>query len=92
MCEFLEGLDLPEKSVILLDNVSFHHSRSVYNIASKRSWDLLFVPPYSPWFNPIEGIFSIIKRHYYENGDINEAFKAVKASHCKAFFDKALSI
>eukprot|EP00983_Pelagomonas_calceolata_P114299 1160080-Pelagomonas_calceolata.AAC.6 len=24
--------------------------------------------PYSPWFNPIEGVFSVVKRHYYQSG------------------------
>ena len=88
---FLEELDLPKLSVILLDNVSFHHSKSVKEWASSKNIDLLYTPPYSPWFNPIEGIFSIIKRSFYKQGNINQAFCAVTNSHCKAFFDKSFN-
>jgi transposase len=53
---------------------------------------LLFTPPYSPWFNPIEGVFSIVKRHYYKHGNINAAFACVEARHTAAFFRQALSL
>lgn len=89
--KFLENLELPEKSVILLDNVRFHHSVVVKELANKRKWDLLFIPPYSPWYNPIEGVFSIIKRSFYTNYDIIKAFDTVKSSHCLSFFTKSIS-
>jgi transposase len=54
--EFMKSLDIPIKSVILLDNVRFHYSKAVAQFAETRQWDLCFVPPYSPWFNPIEGV------------------------------------
>jgi transposase len=72
---FLDDLQLPVGSVILLDNVSFHHSRRVKDIADLKGWDLLHTPPYSPWYNPIEGVFSIVKRSYYKCGDIDCAFQ-----------------
>jgi len=90
-CSFLESLDLPKRSVILLDNVRFHHSIQAKMIALERCWELLFTPPYSPWFNPIEGVFSIVKRDFYKHNDILKAFGTVKPSHCKAFFQKSLS-
>ena len=91
-CNFLSSLDLPLNTVILLDNVRFHHSKLAAEIAKRKQFILLFVPPYSPWFNPIEGIFSIVKRDFYKNGDIENAFKSVTQSHCSAFFGKSLSI
>lgn len=63
---FLESAQIPKGSVILLDNVRFHRSNVVKEIAEGRQWILLFTPPYSPWFNPIEGVFSIVKRHFYK--------------------------
>ena len=89
---FLESLDLPINTVILLDNVKFHHSKDVQEFANKKQWIFLYTPPYSPWFNPIEGVFSICKRHYYQHGDINKAFASVKSTHIESFFNKSLRI
>jgi transposase len=89
---FLKEAPIPKGAVLLLDNVSFHHSKSVKELAEVKGWKLLFVPPYSPWYNPIEGIFSIVKREYYKHGCIDQAFNSVKQSHFKAFFEKSLSI
>jgi transposase len=83
---FLENLSLPKHTVILLDNVSFHRSASVRPLCRKKDFELLFVPPYSPWYNPIEGVFSIIKRHYYKTRDIQGSFHVVTKEHCQAFF------
>jgi len=58
--ESLEQFDIPRDTVVLLDNVAFHHSKKVSDFASERGLHLLFVPPYSPWFNPVEGVFSIV--------------------------------
>lgn len=82
---FLEDLKLPPTTVLLLDNVAFHHSKRVKELCLSRGWELLYTPPYSPWFNPIEGVF---KRHYYEHQNIQDAFKR---RHIDAFFDKSLT-
>ena len=88
---FLQSLDLPSGTVFLLDNVSFHHSKEAKDYAVLRGWEFLYVPPYSPWFNPIEGVFSIVKRDFYINGSIDNAFSKVKPKHLEAFFQAALS-
>lgn len=88
---FLSSLDLISGSVIILDNVSFHHSKLVKQVADEKGFILLFSPPYSPWFNPVEGVFSIIKRDFYKHGSIDHAFKTVTTEHCKAFFNKSMS-
>lgn len=88
--DFLRALDLPSGHVILLDNVSFHRSSSVASLAVERGWTLLFTPPYSPWFNPIEGIFSVVKRHFYKHQDRDAAFRSVEPRHAEAFFRHAL--
>ena len=87
----MTSLDLPEKAIILLDNVRFHYSKSVDKLAKERNWDLCFVPPYSPWFNPIEGIFSIMKRAYYKDCSIIESINAVTPDHLQAFFRYSLT-
>jgi transposase len=45
---------LPAKSVIILDNASFHKGADMLNAAEKAGHTLLYLPPYSPDFNPIE--------------------------------------
>jgi transposase len=72
-----------------LDNVAFHHSKVAKDAAERKGFILLFVPPYSPWFNPIEGVFSIVKREFYKHGDISRSFDAVKTTHCQSFFKKS---
>jgi hypothetical protein len=57
--EFLKSLSFPENTIILLDNVRFHHSKEVIKHALEQKWNLLYTPPYSPWFNPIENVFSV---------------------------------
>ncbi|PNH01358.1 hypothetical protein TSOC_012764 [Tetrabaena socialis] len=89
--EFLRRLSIPERSIILLDNVAFHRSKAAREMAAQRNWTLLFVPPYSPWFNPIEGIFSIVKRRWYSGLTIDDCFAAVTPTHTAAFFRNSMA-
>jgi len=89
--EFVNTLPYPRNTVLLLDNVAFHHSKVVHQVAVAKEYTLLFVPPYSPWFNPIETAFSIVKRHYYQHHDAQAALCVVTASHIKGAFKHAFS-
>jgi transposase len=75
--EFLKSIDLPIYTIILLDNVSFHHSKCIVDYAKEKKWILLYTPPYSPWFNPIENVFSVIKNHFRKYQNIPNAFNHV---------------
>ena len=88
---FIHSLTLPKGTVILLDNVSFHRSATVQNAISEMGYVALFIPPYSPWFNPIEMCFSIVKRSYYKHLDIDRAFQDLRKDHILTFFDKSLN-
>jgi hypothetical protein len=60
---FLKTLiDCPCKYV-LMDNVSFHKSESVIKCLRSIGKEPLFVSPYSPEWNPVERVFSILKSH-----------------------------
>src|SRR6185436_684730 len=50
-CDFLQKLQYPPKTVIIMDNVSFHHSNMVKELINKKGWDYLYTPPYSPIFS-----------------------------------------
>jgi len=90
--EFLLNLTLPINTVILLDNCRIHHSKFVKDFAQTQSWNLLYVPPYSPWFNPIEGVFSVVKRHFYKHGRIPASFESVTNQHVTNFFTKSFEV
>ncbi len=45
---------LPENSVIVMDNATFHKCRDTQNIIQKAGHTLLFLPHYSLDLNPIE--------------------------------------
>jgi transposase len=56
------------KSVLIMDNCSTHHGAEVKRLCGARGILLLYLPPYSPDFNPIEEFFSVLKawlkRHF----------------------------
>jgi transposase len=78
---FLQNLDFPKGTILLIDNVSFHHSKIVKEYINEKGWISLYTPPYSPWFNPIENIFGIIKNQYRKNKNIIVSFSYVNSSH-----------
>ena len=53
---------LTAPSVIVMDNAPFHKKAEIKKILKKYGHVALFLPPYSPDFNPIENSFGIIKR------------------------------
>jgi transposase len=85
--EFIEQLlplcgKWPEpKSVLVMDNASFHHTERIQQMCHDAGVKLVYLPPYSPDLNPIEEFFaelkSFIKRHWkiYE-ADPGQGFDA----------------
>jgi transposase len=47
--------------VVVMDNLSAHKSEEVRELIEERGCEVLFLPPYSPDYNPIEEAFSKIK-------------------------------
>jgi transposase len=47
--------------VVVLDNLSAHKAASIREVLAARGCSLLFLPPYSPDFTPIEQAFSKLK-------------------------------
>src|SRR3712207_2626665 len=47
--------------IIVVDNLNAHKGERVRELIEERGCELLYLPPYSPDFNPIEGAFSKIK-------------------------------
>lgn len=49
--------------VVVMDNAPFHKSALTQALLHATGATLLFLPPYSPDFNPIEHDFATLKRH-----------------------------
>jgi len=54
--------ELAQDSTIIMDNATFHKTAQTRQLIEQAGHTLLFLPPYSPDFNPIEKDFAIIKR------------------------------
>lgn len=54
--------ELSSDSTIIMDNATFHKTALTRQLIEQAGHTLLFLPPYSPDFNPIEKDFAIIKR------------------------------
>ena len=54
---YLEGVLAPtlkSGKIIVMDNLSAHKGERVRELIEERGCELLYLPPYSPDFNPIE--------------------------------------
>lgn len=76
----------------LMDNVSFHKSKDIMHTIINSNNHLLFIPPYSPEYNPIEEVFSFIKnklkRSQLKNKQkyIKSILKRIKRSHLTNYY------
>jgi transposase len=86
---------LNKGDVVVLDNLPAHKRESISRVVGKRGAWLLFLPPYSPDFNPIELAFSKFKAHMkrLEPRTIDDLWKAAgkvcdlfKPEECQNFF------
>lgn len=99
---FLQTQVLPKirNSVILMDNVRFHHSKNVVDLVNSTSNSIIYNVPYNPDTNPIEFVFSIIKnfvRKSMTNSNnsldksILDSFKLVTSYKLKNIFSHSLN-
>jgi hypothetical protein len=93
---------------LIMDNAPIHRSTEVAELITSRGYKCMYLPPYSPFLNPIEEMWSKIKfgvrRDELTDKDlliprIQEAAKQVTISDCEgwirhsmSFFSKCLAI
>lgn len=83
--EWLEKTLIPKlgkPSVIVMDNAPFHKKVEIRRILKKQGHVVLFLPAYSPDFNPIENSFGIIKRKREFALPNTPVLDIVKSSEC----------
>lgn len=68
--------NLDKGTNVILDNVAFHKSKISRDAFNSVGLVPVFIPPYSPQFNPIEMVFSWLKRRLRH--DIDRDFKLLK--------------
>lgn len=81
--------------VVILDNLATHKIRGVREALEAAGARLLYLPPYSPDFNPIEPMWSKIKQILRSHAPRTEdelyraaktAFNSISTADCKGFF------
>ena len=86
---------LTDSELVILDNLATHKIRGVREAIEARGAGLLYLPPYSPDFNPIEPMWSKIKqilRSHAPRSDeqlllaAKAAFQSISSADCRGFF------
>lgn len=70
---------LPENSVLVLDNATFHKRNDIQESIAAAGHTLLYLPPYSPDLNPIEHTWAHLKElRKTLRCSVDELFSALK--------------
>ena len=80
-------------SIVIMDNCSIHHVQEVEDMFKAAGIAVIFLPPYSPDYNPIEETFSYVKSYLREHDYLLQsitdpcsvleyAFNSITPSHC----------
>ena len=105
--DFLRGELFPNmhsfpgpNSVAIMDNCSIHHVQEVQELAKQLGIVLLYLPPYSPDYNPIEESFSYVKNYLWKHDEllqsvpnptciIKAAFNSITTDHLMSWVSHA---
>lgn len=89
---------LAPDDIVVMDNMRTHHSKAVKKVINELQINVIYLPPYSPDFNPIENMWSKIKAILRKlkvrvlselPSAINLAFSFVSQSDCLGWFSAA---
>jgi transposase len=69
------------KSVLVIDNVSFHYTEYIRQMCADARVKLVYLPPYSLDLNPIEEFFAELKAFIKRNWQVYEASLAQGFDH-----------
>lgn len=64
--EFVDSMPFPAGSVLLMDNAAIHKPQIVKSVLARRGYIAMFLPSYSPQFQPVELVFGRLKQAYYK--------------------------
>ncbi len=94
--ELIELID--PNNQILLDNARIHHAKLLKDYMKTQPNKFIYNVPYSPEYNPIEKVFSMVKNTLkntnYTNNTIkyyiNKAFASINSNNLDNFYKKSL--
>ena len=73
---------------VIIDNASFHKSKKIIELIESVGCKVIFLPPYSPDFNPIEHLWAAVKnairRAAEDISDFYEAAVQTLGEMCRA--------
>jgi transposase len=87
---------LERGQVVVMDNLSSHKGERVRELIEAKGCELIYLPPYSPDFNPIEKAFSKLKSYLRaacaRSRDalmevIGEALRTISVSDAEGYFE-----
>jgi hypothetical protein len=89
--------DREPNSVVVMDNASIHHDPRITDLIQNAGAVCIYLPPYSPDFNPIELVFGWVKLHmkrHFHNcpigihhiGALMGAFSTIGEQNMRAYF------
>jgi transposase len=88
------------KGVFIMDNVRFHKVNEIKVFIENSGFVLKFLPPYSPFLNPIENMFSkcknFVRRVSVNNeqqliSSINSGASLITPEDCEGFYRNMIS-
>ena len=86
---------LSPDDIVVMDNMRSHHAKVVKNLLDEKHIQYLYLPPYSPDYNPIENMWSKIKANMRKqkvrtaallSEAIRKAFSTIRTSDCMGWF------
>ena len=89
-----DRLGYSNETILVMDNVSFHKSAIVTEMIELRGFTVKFLPPYSPYLNPIESMFgqwkNFVKSTFPKSEvellhSINNIGNVVTRDHCENY-------
>lgn len=88
-----------QNPTFVMDNAKIHHYRGLDILVTNSNYNFFYLPPYSPFLNPIENVFSKWKnfvirgnsQNEAELGDlINAGFLQITSDDCDGYYRKML--
>ena len=87
--DFVRGQLIPnmqsfpgDRSVLVMDNYSVYHAQEMKDLLRDAGILLLYLPPYSPDYNPIEELFCYAKYYLKEHDEVAQALGDVTLIQC----------
>lgn len=88
-----------QNPIFVMDNARIHHYKGLNEDEEVSLYNIKYLPPYSPFLNPIENVFSIWKNSVIRGEALTEAqlrvlivekFNDITPENCSSFYRKML--